>query len=279
MLLLDKRETTGINFSYYDLRRYLTSAVVVIVLVLISGCQVYALTPQRRELKEADRIISFSGFDWLVKTSEKSFSGTLGPGNNYFSNSENNVWIDHNGYLHLRITRQRNKWYCAEVILVKPLGYKKYIFEVKGTIDQFHSNVVGGIFTYLDGVDNAEEIDIEFSKWGNREDNTNSQYAIQPSDSIGNYTRFRFDLKKDEVTTHLFNWQPGKVGFESYFGSWSDSTPDSSKIIFRWNYDNKYVPANLSGKIHINLWLFQKHLIAPSDNPEAEMIIKSFRAL
>lgn len=279
MLVLDERKRTVNNFSFYNLRAYLTFALVAVVIILLSVRQLNAFAPVSNKEKEADRIIFFSGFDWLVKSSKESLSGTSGPGNNYFSNSENNVWIDHNGYLHLRITRQHSRWYCAEVILVKPLGYKKYVFEVKGTINQFHPNVVAGIFSYLDGVDNAEEIDIEFGKWGDRDKNTNSQYAIQPSDSLGNYTRFRLDTKKDDVTTHLFNWQPGKVGFASYIGSYSDSTPDSSKIIFHWNYDNKYVPANLSGKIHINLWLFQKQLIAPSDNPEAELIIKSFRAL
>ncbi|MEI6680212.1 MAG: glycoside hydrolase family 16 protein, partial [Mariniphaga sp.] len=269
MLLLDEGKRTAINFTSCNLRGNLTFALVVILFILIIGNRTNAFAPVSHKLKEADRIISFSGFDWLVKSSKKSFSGTLGPGNNYFSNSENNVWIDHNGYLHLRITRQHNKWYCAEVILVKPLGYKKYVFEVKGTVDQFHPNVVGGIFTYVDGVDNTEEIDIEFSKWGDRDKNTNSQYAIQPSDSTGNFTRFRLDLKKDKVTTHLFNWQPGKVDFESYFGSYSPDTPDSSKIISRWNYVNKDVPVNLSGKIHINLWLFQKQLIGPSDYTEA----------
>ena len=57
------------------------------------------------------RWISFSGYDWWVKTS----FGLVGPGPNYFSDSTNNVWLDAQGRLHLRITNRSNQWQCAEV--------------------------------------------------------------------------------------------------------------------------------------------------------------------
>ena len=58
------------------------------------------------------RWISFSGYDWWVKTS----SGLVGPGPNYFSDSTNNVWLDAQGRLHLRITNRSNQWQCAELV-------------------------------------------------------------------------------------------------------------------------------------------------------------------
>ncbi|HVM50372.1 MAG TPA: hypothetical protein VMU04_20255, partial [Candidatus Acidoferrum sp.] len=50
----------------------------------------------------AVRWVSFSGYDWWVKSS----TGTVGPGPNYFSDSTNNLWVDTVGQLHLRITNR-----------------------------------------------------------------------------------------------------------------------------------------------------------------------------
>lgn len=179
----------------------------------------FLLAQTNRKTGNPDRIISFSGYDWLVKSSYNTVSGTVAPGNNYFSNSIENVWIDKNGWLHLKITQKNGNWYCAEVTLTKPLGCKRYIFQVNSRVDLFHPNVVGGLFLYLDGKDNAEEIDI-------------------------------------------------------------NSTPTNSKLVVdEWNYSGKNVPADMNGKIHINLWLFQREKIDPDDRPETELIINSFQAL
>jgi hypothetical protein len=230
-----------------------------------------------RESGKSERVISFSGYDWLVKSSRNSISGTTGPGNNYFSDSKKNVWVDKNGWLHLKISRRNGKWYCAEVVLKKSLGYKKYIFQVSGRVDQFHPNVVGGLFTYLDGTDHPEEIDIEFSKWGDEKKVNDTQYSIQPTDIQGNTNIFSLNLNGD-ASTHSFDWKPGKVDFTSYHGHYFSLPADSTSIIRNWSYSGKDVPADQNGKIHINLWLFHRDMINLSDHPVAEMIIKNFHA-
>src|ERR1051326_1364361 len=68
------------------------------------------------------RIIIFSGFNWSVKTSQ----GKVGPGPNYFSDSTNNVWVDAQGRLHLKITNSKGKWFCAEVVCQSSLGHGTY---------------------------------------------------------------------------------------------------------------------------------------------------------
>ena len=226
---------------------------------------------------KSGRIISFSGYEWQVKSSSTSKSGTLGPGNNYFSDSKKNVWEDDNGWLHLKITKLYGKWYCAEVILLQPIIYKRYIFQVTGRIDQFHPNVVGSLFTYLDGTDESEEIDIEFSKWGDKNKVSNAQYIIQPSEIPGNKNSFNLNLTGD-ATTHIIDWKPGKVDFVSFHGHYA-SPPDSTFVISKWSYSGKDVPVNSTGKIHINLWLFNRKMIDSLDHPDAELIIKSFQAL
>ena len=255
---------------------YIFKFLIISIIYLGANIQMTFALDKKKEKKE-DRILSFSGYDWLVKSSENSKTKTLGPGNNYFSDSYDNVWVDKNGWLHLKITHKKGKWYCAEVILTKALGYKKYIFHIIGRVDQFHQNVVGGLFTYVDGKDNGEEIDIEFSKWGGSNIDNPTVYGIQPTDSLGNAKRFNLNLSGDN-STHLFDWQPGKVDFASYHGHYN-TPPDPAYIINQWSYTGRYVPVDPDGRMHINLWLFKRNEVKPSDKAEAEMVIRSFQAL
>jgi len=256
----------------------LTFSLLLAGVILMTSCNNGAKTEDVPENENSGRIISFSGYDWVVKSSYGALSGTAAPGNNYYSDSTENVWIDKAGWLHLKITNRNDKWYCAEVSLIKPLGYKKYIFQVSGLIGQFHPNVVGGLFTYLYGTDNAEEIDIEFSKWGVSNNANMLHYAIQPSDITGNTQNFGIDLNVN-ASTHVFDWKRGKVAFASYRGYFTSTPTDNRMVISEWNYSAKDVPVDLNGRIHINLWLFQREKIDPNDSPEAEMVIKSFQAL
>jgi len=69
------------------------------------------------------RTIIFSGYKWKVKSSESK----AGPGPNYFSDKEEDVWVDNEGKLHLKITKKDGKWYCTEVISDSSFGYGKDI--------------------------------------------------------------------------------------------------------------------------------------------------------
>ena len=76
----------------------------ILALMLFADIGIVFAVEKKVNKKYKDRIISFSGYEWLVKTSANSKSGTAGPGNNYFSNSKDNVWVDKKGWLHLKIT-------------------------------------------------------------------------------------------------------------------------------------------------------------------------------
>jgi len=87
------------------------------------------------------KTIRFVGYEWIVK------SGTHeGPGPNDWN--ENNVWVDQNGYLHLKLTQQGDRWYCAEVLTKDRLGFGRYQFWVVGRLDRLDPNVVLGLFNY-----------------------------------------------------------------------------------------------------------------------------------
>ena len=217
--------------------------------------------------KYTTRIIEFSGYEWVVRTSDDK---TQGPGPNLFSDSEENVWVDSAGRLHLKIVQKNGYWYCAGVTLKQSQGHKKYVFYMASRVDELDENVVGGLFTYKN---DDEEIDIEFSKWSQTE-NQDSQFAIQPAYKSGNKERYDLDLKSD-LSTHFFNWQANSIEFGSYQGHTLE--PTSEDVIHTWTYTGADIPPVSDEKVKLNLWLFRGN--APTNNLPAEMIIERVEIL
>lgn len=60
--------------------------------------------------------------------------------------------------------------------MIKSYGYGVYAFTVQKGYENIDPNAVIALFTYLD---DTHEIDIEISKWGNR-NSDNTQYVVQP---------------------------------------------------------------------------------------------------
>ncbi|MGJ1262143.1 glycoside hydrolase family 16 protein [Sphingobacterium spiritivorum] len=210
-----------------------------------------------------DRVISFSGMDWIVRTTNNK---TEGPGPNRFSDSDKNVWVDGTNRLHLKIRQEGGNWYCAGVTAKKSMGYGKYIFYIGSDINQLDKNVVAGLFTYLN---DEEELDIEFSKWAVA-DNVNAQFVSQPSTIAGN--KVRFDIAPNlGQTQHYFDWQEKQIAFAS---SYTDSK-GLSRPIQEWIYTGKQIPKEKNEKLKLNLWLFRGQM--PSDLKEQEIVIDSVR--
>ena len=205
------------------------------------------------------RIISFSGYEWNVKTTSDSVGG---PGPNYFNDSTENVWIDVSGYLHLRINYLpvQDEWHCAEVYSVESFGYGTYKFTLAPGFEDLNKNVVLGLFTYLD---DSNEIDIEFARWGD-ESASNCQYVIQPSWVINHVKRFNFNPQGLD-SAHAFTWCKTTIQFNSTNGFDED---------FQWTYYGSGIPKPNVEKARMNLWLMQG--LPPSDGIETEVIIKSF---
>ncbi|MEA1865919.1 MAG: dockerin type I domain-containing protein [Euryarchaeota archaeon] len=226
-------------------------------------------------IRKEERHIRFSGYNWTVKSSEI----LVGPGPNYFSDSNQSVWVDEEGKLHLKILKKDGKWYCAEVCTTESLGYGKYIFYAASRVDRLDKNVVAGLFTW-DGEApeyNYREIDIEFSRWG-QEMNDNAQYVVQPWDPPENMHRFNMVLNGN-YSTHSFDWSTDSIFFQSLDGHYS-SPPSDSYMIESWNYTDSGIPPDGGGNARINLWLNDADGDGigdlPSDGQEAEIIIRRF---
>lgn len=213
-------------------------------------------------------LIAFSNYEWWIKSS----GSTVGPGPNFFSDSRQNVWVDGNDRLHVKITNRDNKWYCPEVILKDTLGYGTYTFKLEGDIGALDENIVFGLFTWDNDAcsDHFREIDIEFSRWGDA-NGLNAQYVIQPWNRAGNRRQWMLptSLKK---SIHSFHWTPDSIVFSSLNGDSSAATDDL--ILHAWTYKGTYVPETLYENLRINLWLFNG--LEPANQAEAEVIISHF---
>jgi hypothetical protein len=214
------------------------------------------------------RFLSFSGYDWWVKTSP----GSVGPGPNYFSDATNNVFTDSNGWLHLRITHRTNAWQCAEIISARTFGYGNYRFEVNSPVDNLDPNVTLGLFTWSDDPAFTDrEIDVEGGRWQNASDANNAQFVVQPFDGANHLARYRVPAGLAD-STHLFVWETNRVSFQSQSNAYSSAATNLiSSFVFSTAAE---VPQTGDENVHLNLWLVLG--TPPSDNNEVEVVIKSF---
>ncbi len=229
------------------------------------------------------RTINWSGYDWWVRSSN---GNPQGPGPNIFSDSAQNVFVDAQGNLHLKIRQGADgKWTSSEVDLNQSLSYGTYEWELSSRYDQFAPNVVGGLFTYLspeavaaqtggvvgNGVaDTPHEIDIEFTgAWGS----ANLFYTTHDGDVPAPSVNYKQTLGGD-YTTHRFTWAPGRIEWESFNGHVAGVADPPFPIVEQRPgaqngqpahrvYTGAVVPQDLTEIPIINFWLF-------GDNPSVD---------
>lgn len=213
-----------------------------------------------RSGSSVNRVIDFAGYKWVVKKSDTP----VGPpdSGNYFSDSSQDVWVDSQGKLHLKISHSSGKWTCSEVICSRSFGYGTYTFTLDTDPTLLDKNAVLGLFTWNDAPEYAHrEIDIEFSKWANSTD-PNSQYVIQPWDQPNH--RHRFNLPQSSgPSVHSFAWSAKSVVFQS-----SQGEP--------WTYSGSDIPVPGWENPRINLWLVGGYASAPSDGKDIEVVVDGF---
>jgi hypothetical protein len=207
--------------------------------------------------------IVFSGITWKVR------SGTGNPGNNKWSDSSESVWVDENGILHLKIRRINGLWYCSEIYSDETVGYGEYRFYVASNVENLDKNIVVGLFTYFD---DENEIDIEFSKWGNEAETEMGNYATQPATIQGNSLSFELGLN-GSYSTHRFIWKPNEIDYKSWHGH--EKVATETTLIQNWKYTGANIPSPGNEELIINAWLYKG--LPPNDGQEAEILIKSVR--
>lgn len=207
--------------------------------------------------------VQFAGLIWDVK------SGKSGPGPsvpNNWSDSPQNVWVDGNGQLHLKIRKVGNIYYCSEIRAQQSFGYGEYRFYVASRVDTLDPNIVAGMFTYETDL---KEIDIEFHRFDGPSSG-NGNYTVQPTTPQSHHD---FELNLDgDYSTHKFIWSTENIKFQSYHGHY-ESLPNSSFLIHDWwPYTGSYNPPVGNERLHINFFLF--NALDPINGQDAELIIK-----
>ena len=263
---------------------------IIIAGIFLSGCM--QSDPEDVLGREGD-VVNFSGYVWDVKINEFA----VGPGPNYFSGFYEDVFVDDNGYLHMRIAEHNGKWYSSEIVGRDTLGYGKYTWVMQADLENIPENITVGLFTW----DNESfyaaansEVDIEFSKWGNPDLATTLHYSVQPVAFGPTYperTHNAITAPGDlvGVTTHVFTWTDTLIEWRSYKG---DSTDPLNETAY-WSFDldnparvkneggNSSVPIVIPApgpntNARINFWLLPWIDTKPTDGLEQEIVVRRF---
>ncbi len=212
-----------------------------------------------------ERELLFGGQTWRVKG-----PGVYGPGNNYFCDANDCVWVDDQNRLHLTM-KNRGLWISTEVTTTEALGYGDYILTTVGRVDLIDPEVVLGIFLWQYGPcwdysytwwGAYNEIDIEYSRWGNPAAGI-GQFVAQPFDWPGNIDRFDATFGAEEVTSHAMRWLPDHVEYRVWRGGPHDESAQS--LIHAWTYTGPHIPRPEQPRMHLNLW---KHGDPPASDQE-----------
>ena len=203
----------------------------------------------------AGRTIDFSGHTWSVK------SGLYGPGPNYWTDNSQDVFVDTNGALHMKIVQRDGAWRSSEVWLPTSLGFGTYEFDIASRVDQLDPQVVAAPFLYQD---DTHEIDIEYSRWG-YPDNQNTWYNIQPWTTKGNQAKFMTTQGTGPITARIV-WSPEKIIL---------STMQNGVALNSWTYTgaNNFEPGG--ERVHINFWMYEAK--PPQSGATQELVINAFR--
>jgi hypothetical protein len=201
------------------------------------------------------KTIQFSGYDWIVRSAASSRAGS----HNSFDPA--NAWTDDKGALHLRISKTDGRWTSAEVRLTRSLGYGTYVFVLRD-IAHLEPSAVLTLFTWngLGGEQNRRELDVEISRWGNKE-NDNVHYVVQPYYIPANQFRFKASAG---VLTQSFRWKPGEATFSTTIGT---------RLINQHTFTSG-IPQAGEDSVRMNLYIFGKGAI-PMAN-ETEVVVEKF---
>ena len=190
------------------------------------------------------RTLSFGGEKFWVKDSEPFLTG---PGPCVFSPSEQNVFVDADGRLHLRILKQGSTWTCSEVVLDRARGHGAYTFQVVSDLDQLDVQEVfsGFLFESL-----TREIDVECSPVLTGLPN-GCQYVTQPFSTPGNRRIFSMP---SGPSSHRIYWSADHIWFLSWRGLQS-FPPEPQDIIQSFVYTGPDIPPPGRERMRLNLWL------------------------
>ena len=130
-----------------------------------------------------------------------------------------NIFVDQNGYLHLRIINRGGTYTSSEMFSADKMGFGTYQWQIAGALLNMDKSTVLGLFSYGPqagiGANAENEIDIEFSQWNNTCHGCNADFTFWPTtgnESLGpKEDNFKIDLGGATLTTARFEWSSTKI--------------------------------------------------------------------
>ena len=204
------------------------------------------------------KTIRFSGYDWSVRPIPGEYTSRT------FPYSKDNVFVDQDGALHLRMTKKDDDFVCAELHSVRSLGYGTYHFELRD-VGQLEAATMFSIFSRVDApADNdARELDIHVSKLGDAA-KKNAEYVVQPYFVPQN--SYHFDLPSGPISLEL-DWSLETARFSATTGQ------APLRPITEWKFTTG-VPIADDGLVFLNLCAYGYARVPPQH--DAEVVVKRF---
>lgn len=216
-----------------------------------------------------ERYVNFGGFFWKVRDTH-GLPQT--PSGGAWSPSNDNVWVDARGGLHLRITVVNGKRVSAQLTSVTPFSYGTYRWKVKLNSSKLDPRLVLGLFTYGPSTRGTpNEIDIEHGRFFGYKDGSTSQFVVQPFGPTGHLHRFSVPSRDVERIEQVV-WQPRRVDFTI-----SDANNPTAPPIAHWTFNRATeVPVFRGDKLNMNFWSFPPAKGTPLKPVIDEAVIESF---
>ncbi|MFP4370316.1 MAG: hypothetical protein ACLFR2_12120 [Candidatus Kapaibacterium sp.] len=214
-------------------------------------------------LEVPEGMILFSGFLWKVNYTEN-----FADSRNFCLTHKENIRVNDDGSLELKIRKRGEYWYGAEIISDSVFGYGDFVFYVDGFVDELDEN---STFTLISrnvapyGYSGLTEAGIRFSSWVSFEATSPLEYYLYSTEkkyAEVHEPRNEFDLDKP-ASTHKVSINPYSIGFASFKGFGNPT----AQVIDRFTvhedvseYDNEistlsYSKTNDSNKVIMNLCL------------------------
>ena len=214
--------------------------------------------------------VTWSGRSW--KLTNGHMAG-VAPGN------PANISIDANGYLHLRIIRQDEKWTASELFTTENLSFGTYQWIVEGNVYAMDPTTVLGLFTYGPthriGTDAEDEIDIEFSQWNKTCHGCNADFTVYPATGHRkpkgvSAWEDNFHVSGGTLTTARMEWFPDHIVFTLMNGAQPIGTVADVIKTETYTSDATNIP-QVPAPVGINLWCFKQ---TPSQ--DQSVVIRKF---
>jgi MYXO-CTERM domain-containing protein len=190
----------------------------------------------------------------------------------------NNVTVDSNGYLHFKISNTGGTWTASEMFTTDKLGFGTYQWQVDGPVDSYDKNIVLGLFPYGPaaniGVDGTNEIDIEYSRWG-QANGPNADWTDYPnSGTTQGELSFNFTLSST-LSTSRFIWTDASI--QDFLIDGLQPVNSTTGLIKTWTYAPQNASTNVPQSampLGMNLWCFSA---PPSNGQPMEIVIRDFQ--